>query len=42
MSAASPLPFDFIDYLCLARGIERDVALRLLAASVRELAYAVP
>ncbi len=37
MSAAHTLPFDFVEYLCEARHIERGAALKLLAEEVQSL-----
>jgi len=37
MSDASTLPFDFIEYLCAERRIERGAALKLLASELGAL-----
>jgi hypothetical protein len=41
MSADKSLPLDFVDYLCEARHVERNAALKLLADEVRSLSDAV-
>jgi hypothetical protein len=37
MSDANTLPFDFIEYLCAERNIERSAALKLVATELSEL-----